>query len=168
VLIILPAAEFNDLTYQTACDGLIAAGYRVYTVSWKMTLCTGKNGLKVRPDLGFDSAEMTGFSAVFLIGGPGSSAFWDDPSVHNLLNSAAAAGKLIAAEGLAVLSIANTGLLAGKRCASLATIKKELFHKKAVYTGERVTMDGNYLTCDGPRSAEKLVKLIISFLKDSP
>jgi putative intracellular protease/amidase len=168
VLIVVPAAEFNDQTFQTTYDGLKTAGFRVYTVSWKMTLCTGRNGMKVRPDLGFDSAEMTGYSAVILIGGPGSSAFWDDSAVHKLLNSASAAGKLIAGEGLAVLSIANTGLLAGKRCTALSTIKKELFHKKAVYTGEKVTVDGNFLTCNGPESAGKLVTLIIAFLKGSP
>jgi putative intracellular protease/amidase len=166
VLIILPAAEFNDITYQTAIDGFKSAGFRVYTVSWKMTICKGKDGLKVRPELGFDSAEMTGYSAIFLVGGPGSSAFWDDPDVHGLLKTAAASGKLIAAEGLAVLSIANTGLLVGRRCTSLQTIKKELFHKRAVYTGEKLTVDGNFLTCSGPESAGRLVKLIISTLKD--
>lgn len=164
VLILIPSADFNESTYLTASTNLKKAGIRVYTVSWKMNRCKGSEGLEVRPDLSFETLDLTDYNALLLVGGPGSYSFTENPRTSELLKDAYKKKKYIAAEGLAVLAMANAGILKNRRCTGISTIKKEIGKKGGFYTAEKLVIDGNILTSDKPSSVEKLVKNLIHLI----
>jgi putative intracellular protease/amidase len=86
---------------------------------------------------------------VLVPGGPGQEAQMDDGPVHDWLRKADAASSWTTSVCTGSLILAAAGLLAGRRAASHWLALERLQELGARPTGERVVIDGKYVTAAG-------------------
>jgi transcriptional regulator GlxA family with amidase domain len=86
---------------------------------------------------------------VVVPGGPGQEAQMDDGPVHDWLRKADAASSWTTSVCTGSLILAAAGLLAGRRAASHWLALERLQELGARPTGERVVIDGKYVTAAG-------------------
>ena len=71
---------------------------------------------------------------------------------------------MVAAICIAPSTLANAGLLEGKRVTSFASEKQNIESKGATYTGGMLEMDGKIITANGPQAARAFGKKIAELL----
>lgn len=165
VLMIIASKDFRDEEYQKPRALLEQAGVRVSVASSSLREATGMLGLKVRPDLLLEDARVEEFDAVIFVGGLGSTEYWDNPTAHALARKAYGAGKPTTAICLAPMTLANAGLLKGKRATIWSDAAQEFKTKGVVYTAQAVERDGQLITGSGPTAAEEFGKALVEALK---
>ncbi len=165
VLMIIASNQFRDEEYQKPRRILEAAGAQVTVASSSLREATGMLGLKVKPDILLQDARMEEYDAVVFVGGMGSTEYWDNPAAHSLARSAYEQGKLTTAICLAPMTLANAGLLKGKKATIWADVAQEFQTKGVVYTGKPVETDGRIITGSGPDAAEAFGKALVEALK---
>lgn len=104
-------------------------------------------------------------AAIVLVGGSGASAYWDDISLHTLLKEAYNKRRVIGAECIAPVILANAGILEGRKATVWSSESAHLKAKGAEYTAEKVTVDGNIVTADGPQAAKAFAQAVLAVLK---
>lgn len=140
------ADGFEEIEALAPVDILRRAGVSVCTVGVTGKTVTGSHGIAVAADAeDFDPADCEG---VVLPGGmPGTAHLDGSPLVARALAVAKEKGCLIAAICAAPSVLGHKGLLAGRRATCYPGWEGEL--TGALYTGEPVTEDGNFLTARG-------------------
>lgn len=113
----------------------------------------GKLGALVKTDILLNDIDMADFDALIFIGGPGSVGYWDDPIAHKLLKDAVSSNKIIGGICSAVVTLAKSGILKGKRATVFAGDARELTDNGVNYTAAPLEKDGNIITAAGPQSA---------------
>jgi len=163
VLMVLAADPFRDPEYFEPKKVLEAAGIKVITTS-TAAVAKGAEGASVKVDILFKDVNAQDYDAVIFIGGAGSYQYHNDKKALDLAKYAAGPGKVLGAICAAVGTTANAGVLKGKKATSFSGVADMVKAGGAQYSGEGVTIDGNIITADGPRSAkafgEALVKVI--------
>ena len=142
------------------------AGVVVKVASRKKTEAQGMLGAKIMPDIALLDINVQDFDAVIFVGGAGSSTYWDDLSAHKIARDAYSANKLVAAICIAPVTLANAGLLKGKRATVWSSEAGKLGSAGAVYTGKSVEKDGNIITGSGPTAAIEFGKQIVKALSE--
>jgi protease I len=104
------------------------------------------------------------YDVVVFVGGSGAKEYWNDLTAHSLAKSAAEKGKLVCAICIAPVTLANAGLLEGKKATVWKGNATALKQKGATYTGADVETDGKFITADGPESAAKFGRAIVRAL----
>lgn len=145
---------------------LESAGIEVKVASTATTPAQGARGGKACPDMLLSDIKTGDFDAFVLVGGAGSSCYWDDPLAHRLSREAFEAGKVVAAICIAPVTLAKAGLLKGRRATVWASESGQLVACGARYTGKPVEKDGLLITASGPQAAkafgEEIVKALCS------
>jgi 4-methyl-5(b-hydroxyethyl)-thiazole monophosphate biosynthesis len=159
---------FEDLEAVTIIDVLGWTRVREYLAPIELRTCAfhdevvGKFGIRIRVDYNVRAGlvDLGQFSAFVLPGGFHHAGFDEAYSkdVHALARAIYANGGLIGTMCVGALPIADAGLLAGKRA---TTYDLSRFHDnvarlregQAIYTGQRLEMDGRIISCAGPASA---------------
>jgi protease I len=111
-----------------------------------------------------NKVDVGAYDAVVFIGGGGSAVYFNDPLALKIAKEAYAAGKVVAALCIAPTILANAGILQGKRVTCFRDEDASLRAAGAQYTGEGVTVDGNIITADGPKTAKDFGKAIAKAL----
>jgi len=163
-LFIVAPNNFKDEEYFTPKEVLEENSIKVVTCSLKPE-AVSINGKKVKADVLLDKAT-SDYDAIVFIGGAGASIYFDNTKAHNLAKEFYKKGKIVAAICIAPVTLANAGVLEGKR----ATVwngdyVSKLEDKGATYTGEDVTVDGNIITANGPGAAEEFGNAIVEKLQ---
>jgi protease I len=83
----------------------------------------------------------------------GATEYWNDSQAIAIAKSAAGKGKLLGAICIAPVTLANAGLLEGKKATVWESEVDKLKAKGAKYTGAAVEVDGNVITANGPEAA---------------
>ena len=165
VLMIIASNQFRDEEYQKPREILEAAGIQVTVASSSLEEATGMLGLKAKADILIKDARMEDYDGVVFVGGMGATEYWDHPAAHSLAKSAYEKGKLTSAICLAPMTLANAGLLKGKKATIWADAAKEFQTKGVVYTGKPVETDGKIITGSGPDAAEAFGKALVEALQ---
>jgi protease I len=166
-LLIITQRNFNETEYMTTKNVLIKEKIKVETASITTEECIGMKGLRVKPDKAVIDALKKEYDAVILIGGSGCYELSNYPEVNEIVKRQAEKSKVLAAICLAPVILAKAGVLEDV----LATVFPEdwavtlLQQYKAHYMARDVIADGNIITADGPKSAEKFAKTILKKLK---
>jgi protease I len=155
VLFILPPRTFRDEEFSTPRMLFERSGAQVTVVSSTLTPVTGMRGTIVTPDAPIGTVHGGEFDALLLVGGTGSRAFWHDATVHRMVRDAYDASKVVSAICLAPVTLANAGLLRGRRATAYPSAQGYLEWKGAIYTGAPVETDGSIVTARGPEVAEE-------------
>ncbi|HID10661.1 MAG TPA: DJ-1/PfpI family protein [Candidatus Latescibacteria bacterium] len=166
VVFIFAHRNFRDEELLVPKRILEERGAKVVLASSALGTAKGMLGAKVEPDLLVDSVRVEQYDAVVFVGGSGASEYWDDPRAHAIVKEAAQKDKLICAICIAPVTLANAGLLKGKKVTAWPSEAGRLKAKGATYTGRPVERDGKVITADGPRSAGAFAEAIVRALAE--
>ncbi len=164
VLMVIASSQFRDEEYQKPRTLLEAAGVEVTVASSSLSESVGMLGLKVTPDVLLQDVKMEAYDALLLVGGMGSTEYWESAEAHALARSAFGANKPTAAICLAPMTLANAGLLKGKKATIWQDAAGEFKAKGVHYTSQDVVRDGLVITGSGPDAAEAFGRALVEAL----
>ena len=164
VLMVIASSQFRDEEYQKPRQILEGAGAKVTVASSSLKEATGMLGLKVKPDILVQDAKAAEYDAVVFVGGMGATEYWENPTAHALARAAFSAGKPTSAICLAPMTLANAGLLKGKKATIWKDAVGDFKTKGVVYTGKPVEKDGQLITGSGPDAAEEFGRALVEAL----
>ena len=157
---VLLADGFEEVEAVTPIDFLRRAGVEVLAVGVAGKTATGSHGVTISADveLGRLSGDMDG---VVLPGGmPGARNIADSAAAVDLVRRALEGGKIVAAICAAPAVVLGAhGLLRGRRFTCYPGFEKEV--RDAVFSPDRVVVDGNLITSRGPDTAAEFALALI-------
>ena len=164
VLMVIAPERFRDEELFDTQAELTQAGHRTVIASTHVGLRPGSRGGHAAADLTLAQVRCDDYAAVVFVGGGGSKLLFQDADARRIAATMAQAGKVTAAICLAPVILANAGVLAGRQAtvagAEAATIEAGGAH----YTGPGVTVDGNLVTANGPKSSRLFGRRIAQLL----
>ncbi|MBI5376430.1 MAG: DJ-1/PfpI family protein [Candidatus Schekmanbacteria bacterium] len=165
VLMIIASKNYRDEELIVPRDFFKSKQISVTIASSTTSPAKGMLGAVVKPDIKIQDIDISKYDVLLLVGGTGASEYWDDGLVHKIATKAYNEGKIVSAICLAPVTLANAGLLKGKKATVWQSEGDTLKKKGAVYTGEAVTIDGKIITADGPASAKKFAEAVYNALE---
>ncbi len=164
-VLIIAHENFRDEELLGPKEALEGSGVAVTVASSQMDPARGMLGAVVEPDVLIGDIDVNDYDAVVFVGGTGAREYFNDPTAHSIAQQAASSGKLLGAICIAPSTLANAGVLAGKKATSFPSEEGNLRSKGAVLTGADVEIDGNIITAEGPSSAERFGQALVDALK---
>jgi protease I len=164
VLMVVASKDYRDEEYEQPRALLEREGAKVTVASSSLKKARGMLGGSVQPDILLKDAKAADYDCVIFVGGMGSTEYWNDAKAHALAKETASAGKVTAAICLAPVTLANAGLLKGKRCTVYSSEGQTLRAKGGNYTGMDVESDGNIITGSGPTAAREFGAKLVEAL----
>lgn len=126
----------------------------------------GMLGAKIKIDLNITEAKASDYDAVIFVGGSGASTYFNDPMAHHLAFQAYDRGCVVGAICIATSTLANAGVLQGKRATGWPSERQNIESKSAGYSGADVEVAGKVVTGKGPASARKFAEAIAKLLEN--
>jgi protease I len=164
IVMIIAPQNFRDEELLQPKNILTEKGAEVVVASASLETAKGMLGAEIKPDIMVSEIKPEDWDAIILIGGTGASQYWDDSSVHSLLNEAAKQNKIVGAICIAPVTLANAGILSGKKATVFGSEVQKLKDKGAECTGKDVERDGNVITASGPQAANQFGNAIAQAL----
>jgi len=164
VVFIIAPKNFRDEELLQTRGVLTQAGVDVQIASTSLDTAVGMLGAKVGVDLLMDSVKVANYDAVVFIGGGGASVYWEDSRAHSIAQKAYQRGKVLGAICIAPVTLANAGLLKGKKATVWGAERGRIEAKGAKYTGSPVQVDGRIITANGPTAAQEFGEAILKAL----
>jgi protease I len=161
---IIASQNFRDEELLKPRDLFIKEGMEVILASSSLETSRGMLGATVKPDILINKVKVEDFEAIIFVGGIGSSEYWNNPIAHKIVKEAVSLNKLICAICIAPVTLANVGILDGKKATVFRSEVKAIKKKGAIYTGKAVEVDGNIITAEGPQAATEFGQTIINAL----
>ncbi|MBI2530112.1 MAG: DJ-1/PfpI family protein [Candidatus Diapherotrites archaeon] len=164
-LIIIAFSNFRDEELFDTKEELEKAGIETTVASTRTGIAKGMLGGTANVSIAIEDADSKDYDAVVFIGGGGASVYFNNKKAHEIAKSTYSSGKILAAICIAPSTLANAGLLKGKKATCFPSEAQNLKSKGAIYTGKAVEIDGRIITADGPKSAHSFGKAIANALK---
>jgi protease I len=115
VLVFLPQQFFSNDEFDPVLRQLSSAGISVKVAAAETTAAVSTKRVLVNPDISLAGARAADFAGIVLIGGSGASLYWDDTLLQSRCREFAEANKVVAAIGIAPVTLARAGVLKGRR-----------------------------------------------------
>ncbi|MBI5326827.1 MAG: DJ-1/PfpI family protein [Deltaproteobacteria bacterium] len=166
VLIPLPPG-FEEIEALAVVDILRRAGAEVITAGIGENPIEGRNKIKVLADAPLDSVKDQDFDMIVLPGGAvGTENLKKDLRIKEIVERLHKKGRFVTAICAAPTALSAIGVTAGRIVTSHPTVRTKL--EKEKISDERVVVDGNIITSQGPGTAiEFAFKLVeVLFGKD--
>lgn len=167
-LMIIAHKDFRDEEFLEPKAVLEKNGLKVTVASSSIEQARGVLGAKYKPDLTLNDVNVEDYNIIVFVGGPGSREYWADKKAHEIAKKAVSMGKILGAICIAPVTLANAGLLNGKKATVFPSEANSLTSKGANYTGKTVEKDGLIITANGPNAATKFANALIEALGDRP
>ncbi len=165
ILMVVAPENFRDEELKEPMGVFTRSGAEVTIASKGVTRATGMFGAEIKVDKNLEEVSAEEYDAVIFVGGTGAEVYFDDSRAHELAADALKGGKIVSAICIAPSTLANAGLLKGKKATSFSSEKKNLKRKGADYTGAAVERDGRIITGRGPEAAEEFGNVVASALE---
>lgn len=166
-VLIIASQRFRDEEFLEPKKILEDAGVKVAVASSSLETAVGMLGAKVMPNLLLKDVKAEDYDAVVFIGGGGAAEYWSNPTAHEVARKTLEKGKLLGAICIAPVTLANAGLLKGKKATVFQSEVDKIKTKGAIYTGAGVEEDGNIITGQGPSFAKAFGKALLSAIRQS-
>lgn len=166
VLMVIASKNFRDEEYREPAQMLAHTKAGVDIASSSKETAEGMLGMKVTPDLLLSEVDVSKYAAVIFVGGSGASEYFEDPTAHRIAKDASEQGLLVCAICIAPSTLANAGLLEGKKATCFSSRVEHLESKGANVVEEGVVRDGHIITADGPESAKAFGRAIVEALAE--
>ena len=153
VVMIVASQKFRDEELAEPRAILAEQGATVTLASSSLAEATGMLGAKARADVLVDQVDAGDYDAIVFVGGSGASEYFANAEAHELCRSAVAQGKLLCAICIAPGTLANAGVLKGKKATVWRGTAELLKKGGATYTSKDVEIDGRIITAAGPEAA---------------
>ena len=164
VLMVIAFDKFRDEEYAEPRKVIEENGYKVVVASWKKGIATGMLGKKVKVDITLKDIKVDDYDGVIFPGGVGASRYFENKIVWKIIQEFYNKKKVVGALCLSPVILANAGILKGKKATCWFSVARMIKKKGAIYTGEKVEIDGLIITGNGPSAAkefgEKYLKLL--------
>jgi protease I len=164
LLMVIAKNKFRDEEYLEPRKALEAAGVIITVASSSLNTAEGMLGLKVKPDVLIGDVKEEDYDGILFVGGGGAAEYFDSPVAHRLARNFFEHGKLTSAICIAPATLANAGVLKGRKATSFPSSEAALKAKGAVLTKTDVVVDGNVVTGVGPEAARKFGEKLIEVL----
>ncbi len=164
VLMVIAKSRFRDEEYLQPREALEREGAQITVASSSLDISEGMLGLKVTPDVLIGSVSEEDFDGIVFVGGGGAREYFDSPVAHRLAQSFSASGKLTSAICIAPATLANAGVLRGRKATAFPSSEEALRSCGAVLTGEKVVVDGKIVTGVGPEAAREFGRKLVEVL----
>ncbi|MBM3252257.1 MAG: DJ-1/PfpI family protein [Candidatus Omnitrophica bacterium] len=165
VVMIIASNGFRDEEFKVPHLVLEENGAEVKIASSSLDEARGILGTKVKPDILIKNINVADYDAIIFVGGAGSQEYWDDPIAHKIAKEAIKENKILAAICIAPITLANAGVLKGRKATVWLSEVKRLKSKGVIYLDETVVQDGNIVTANGPTAASSFADKILEGLK---
>ncbi|MBM4144178.1 MAG: DJ-1/PfpI family protein [Lentisphaerae bacterium] len=147
-------------------DVLRRANWTVVAAGVGGTAITASRGVRLLADAAWEDVDPAQYEVILLPGGArGAARLGDDAAVLETLRRFHAQGKLVGAICAAPLALQKAGLLEGRRATCHPAVRGEL--TSARYCADRVVVDGNIITSQGPGTAFEFALKVIA-IKEGP
>lgn len=165
VLVFVAQHFFNEDEYEPLVRQLQLVGIQVMVTAPESLVAVSmsrENQLVIKPDVALADVRDEDYAGFVLVGGSGMAVHWDDTLLHARCREFAAAGKPLAAIGIAPVTLARAGLLQGRK----ATVFSErsaigfLREKGCRYSFRPLVSDRNIITAAGAEHAKGFGRLI--------
>jgi protease I len=166
IIMVIASKNFRDEELLEPKVVLTQQGALVKVASTITDTVQGMLGAKVKPDMLVKDIKPVDWDAIILVGGSGASQYWNDSSVHSLVKEFQKLGKIVGAICIAPVTLANAGILSGKKATVYESETKKLKDKGANYTGKNVERDGKIITANGPKAAKEFGETIAKALAE--
>jgi protease I len=164
ILMVIAPERFRDEELFVTKEELEDAGHTTVVASSKKGKCLGSRGGFATAVQVLDDVRTADYDAVVFVGGGGSKVYFANREALRIATEMHAMGKVVAAICLAPVILANAGLLKGRNATVAGTEAKTIEFKGARYCGPGITVDGNIITGNGPKSSrlfgEKINELL--------
>lgn len=164
VVMIIASQNFRDEEFQKPKAILEKQGAKVTVASSSLNKATGMLGATADPEVLYNHIKAQDYDAVVFVGGSGATEYWNDPTAHTIAQECVKNGKILAAICIAPVTLANAGVLTGKKATVWSSEVEQLKAKGVNYTGSDVQQDGQIITADGPTSADKFGNALVKAL----
>jgi 4-methyl-5(b-hydroxyethyl)-thiazole monophosphate biosynthesis len=163
--VIVPLAEgFEEIEAVSVIDVLRRANIKVDVVGVEDEVVAGRNGVKILCDKIISDVKPEDYDGIVLPGGnPGYKNLESNQQVINIIKTLNSRGKLVAAICASPTILEKIGILEDKK----ATCYPSLRNKLKNYVDERVVVDKNVITSQGPGTAVEFALEIVKFLNPS-
>lgn len=151
MIYMLLADGFEEIEALETLDIIRRAGLEITTVGIKDKSVKGAHNVTVLADADFSEINPDDMQMLILPGGPGHQLLDASNEVHYMINTAHAKGLYIASICAAPSIIGKKGLLSGKKATCFPGYEKYLYD--AEITGDKVTVDGKFITARGAGAA---------------
>jgi len=168
VLMIIAERNFRDEELLEPKKILEDREIKVTIASTSLQNARGMLGATVKPDILLSSVKVQDYDVIIFVGGSGASQYWNDPPAHSIAQKAVQKGKILCAICIAPVTLANAGVLSGKKATVFSSEISKLETKGATYTGKPVQVEGKIITGEGPQSAEQFGEAIVKVLENLP
>jgi 4-methyl-5(b-hydroxyethyl)-thiazole monophosphate biosynthesis len=165
VRLIVPLAEgFEEIEAVAIIDVLRRANIKVDVVGVEDEIVAGRNGIKILCDKIISDVKPEDYDGIVLPGGnPGYKNLENNQQVINFIKYFNSKGKLIAAICAAPTILEKMGILEGKKATCFPKMKDKLRN----YVDEKVVVDGNIITSQGPGTAIEFALEIVKLFDPS-
>jgi len=165
VVMVIASDGFRDEEFNEPYNLLRERGARVTVASSALGTRKGMLGGLAEAEELVSNIAVADYDAVVFVGGTGSSEYFDDATAHGIARDAASAGKVLGAICIAPSTLANAGVLKGRKATSYPSERDNLVVGGAEFTGAAVEVDGRIITADGPDSAKRFAEAIAEVLQ---
>jgi len=161
----VPFAEgFEEIEALTIVDVLRRAGITVDMIGVVGSMITGAHGVKVVMDKRLNAVRAEDYEGIVLPGGsPGYINLSKSNALKEMIKQMNSKGKLVAAICASPAVLAKAGVLDNRHATIYPGMEKELPYPR----DERVVVDGNVVTSQGPGTALEFALKIVELLKGS-
>ena len=166
-VMIIAEKNFRDEELFEPKKILEAEGVKVIVVSTSFNTARGMLGGKVKPDMLLSEIKVDDYDAIIFVGGSGASQYWNDSLAHNIAKEAVEKNKVLGAICIAPVTLANAGVLRGKKATVWPSERGKIEARGAIYTGESVQIEGKIITAEGPQAARKFGEAIAKALSNN-
>ena len=170
IALIIAHENFRDEEFQEPHDLFTKSGASVEIVSTSLEEARGMLGKTVKPTMLLSEVSVDDFDAIVFVGGSGATVYWNDETAHKIAKEASEKGKIVAAICISPVTLANAGVLQGKRATvwddGSGSYISKLEAGGASYVGEDVVRDGNVITANGPHAAKEFAEAIARALTE--
>ena len=166
VVMVIAPQNFRDEELLQPKKVLTEKGAAVTVACASLETAKGMLGAEVKPDMLVSEIKPEDWDAIILVGGTGATHYFEDSSVHSMLNEAIKQDKIVGAICIAPVTLANAGILSGKKATVYSSEVQTLKDKGAECTGKDVERDGKIITASGPQAAEEFGNAIAQALTE--
>ena len=161
---VILADGFEEVEAIEPIDIMRRAGIEVKTVSIKDKVVVGAHDIPVTADIMINEIEPDKMDLLMLPGGAGHELLDASNEVHGLLNYAVTNGIYVSAICAAPSIIGKKMMLEGKRATCFPGFEKYLYG--AEVCGDKVVVDGKFITARGAGAAGDFGFAMVEILKD--
>ncbi len=165
VLIIIASRNFRDEEFSEPYDLLKNCGASVTVASSTKNPSKGMLGKVVTPDLLLNECKVADYDGIIFIGGAGASEYFNDQTAHAIAKAAVENNKVLGAICIAPVTLANAGVLRGRKATSFPSVEPSLSQGEAILVKQQVVQDGNILTATGPEAAKGFAEALVKMLE---